>query len=239
MKALDFSPGIRWLFCFAHPDDELAVAAFLKRLVQYGATVSAAWFHSTPIRQAESESAAIHIGIGRSVFLDFPDGGFVHRLPELQSQVTEVIASVQPDRIVCASFEQGHLDHDSLNWAVCRAFRGPIIEFPEYWPYSPKVRVVNRFPAPEGEEVLELSPGEQAWKRCLARMYPSQGIRGYLGWYEVWKKLMLRPANLIRTERVRVQPGIDYMTPAHAGRIRERILRSPEWKTWMKAISQF
>lgn len=239
MKALDFSPALRWLFCFAHPDDELAVAVIMRRLVLSGATVHAAWFHSTPKRRAESEAAADMIGLGPAkTFLDFPDGKFVDDFATLIDAVSRIAESFAPDRVVCASFEQGHLDHDALNFAVSKAFGGPIIEFPEYWPYTPRVRTMNRFANPVGEEVLQLKREEQDWKRRLARSYPSQGIRSYIGWYELWTRLKLKPAKLIETERVRLQPKLNYSIPAHEERMRQRIIRTRQWKTWSEALSK-
>lgn len=236
MKALDLSPSLNWLFCFAHPDDELAVAAMMRKLLSAGARVRAAWFHSTPERKSESESACRMIGIdGSLTFFENADGNFIGDLAQLRKDVESVLVATQPDRVVCAAFEQGHLDHDALNLVIARSFGGTIVEFPEYWPYTPRVRAMNRFADPTGEEILDLSLEEQAWKRRLARLYPSQGIRGYVGWYELWTMLKLRPARLVRTERVRIQGEIDYSKPIHNGRVLASVLRSQEWARWVEA----
>lgn len=240
MSAIDLSPDLRWLFLFAHPDDELAVAVMMRRLTIAGAKVSAAWLHSTPTRRSESEAAGKLIGLkGELTFFENPDGGFIDDLHRLKMDVEKALAAAGPDRVVCAAFEQGHLDHDALNYAVAKSFQGTIVEFPEYWPYTPAVSSMNRFADPCGEEILTLSDEERAWKKNLARCYPSQGIRGYIGWFELWSMIRLNPARLVRTERVRIQAPIDYAETVHSGRARNRVLRSQEWSRWVGALATY
>lgn len=238
MTVFDLSPELRWAFVFAHPDDELAVAAWMRRLSLAGVEVWSIWAHAPPHREAEARAAANGIGLAaeRLTFLDFPDGGFADALPRLCSQVVEQLAALSPDRVVCAAFEQGHLDHDALNFAVRRAGVGTVLEFPEYWPYTPRVAAMNRFADPEGEEVLHLSPEEQTWKRVLAQGYPSQAIWRNLVAYEAWTAIKGSRAGLIKTERMRVAPPVDFRVPQVPAKYQSRVLASPQWRRWIAAL---
>jgi hypothetical protein len=238
VKAFDSDSSLRWLFCFTHPDDELAMIAWIRRLTKAGREVHLGWTHSNSVRAAEAISVAHDAGVVRSQlhFFGADDGRVCEQIPRLLPLMTDWIQQVRPDRVVTASFEQGHLDHDATNYLVSQSFGGPIFEFPLYHPYSRKIQVVNRFADSTGEEVLHLSPNERAWKRLLIGKYPSTNIRTVILSYRALRALALRPATFLVTERLRLQPVVDYMQPNLPPGFASEVARSAPWQRWLRAM---
>lgn len=241
MRAFDLDPTIKWLFCFAHPDDELAVAVWIRRLREAGADVGMYWAHHTSVRHNEAVLGAKQMNVAddRIWFGSFADGQLCDDLSGLVEDLRQRIEERPVDRVACASFEQGHLDHDALNFAVSRAFSGPVFEFPEYWPYTPWVHAMNRFAHPHGEEVISLTPEEQSWKMQLAQSYPSQAIWKNLVWFERWLKLTGRHESLVKTERMRLQTELDYRTVQLPDPWKSRTEKSRRWQRWLAAVDAF
>ncbi|MCX7799628.1 MAG: PIG-L family deacetylase [Fimbriimonadales bacterium] len=241
MRAFDEDPSLRWLFVFAHPDDELGVCAWIRRLTRAGATVHACWTHHTPVRKAEAVRAMAALGVEERnlAFLPGVDGRVAEQMPELWPRMRQVVDEARPDRVVTIAFEQGHLDHDATNLLVNRSFEGPVLEYPMYHPYTRRIQTLNRFATPDGEEVLELTQEECALKRRLARGYPSQNIHAVLVWYHVYRWLTLRPLSLCRSERLRLQVHRDYRSPNLPPRLRREVERSATWRRWLLAAEAF
>ncbi len=238
MSEFDLDPGISWLFVFAHPDDELAIAAWIRRLTSNGNKVFIAWLHAVGSRGEEAQMAAKAMGglEGNCHFADFEDGSFLARLGNIQNELKAIVSKFNPDRLVCAAFEQGHLDHDALRFAIDEVWKGATLEFPEYWPYTPHVATMNRFTSSEGESIIELTSDEQKWKLKLAKGYPNTDIWRNLFWYEVWSALKLRRAHLVRTERLRWSPAYDFKTPSVPEKYKSRVEQSIQWKQWLDAL---
>lgn len=241
MRAFDENPQLRWLFVFAHPDDELGVCAWMRRLVGAGATVRACWIHHTPVRKAEAVRSMLAIGVAEEAlwFLPGDDGRIAEQMPELWPLLRRTVSEAKPDRVVTIAFEQGHLDHDATNMLVNRSFDGPVFEYPMYHPYTRRIQILNRFATPEGQEILELTEEECELKKRLARAYPSQNIHSVLVWYHVYRWLTLRPVHLCRSERLRRQTHRDYCTPNLPARFRREVERSEEWRRWLAAATRF
>lgn len=242
MSAFDPDRGHRWLFCFTHPDDEIAMAAWMHRLAVSGAEVWAGWSVANPTREAEARSVMRLLGVcnERLFFFDAPDGNACDCLGQLLGHWASAIAKANPTRVVVCAFECGHLDHDSTNYAVVRALgernKQIAYEFPLYHTYLTRFPVLNRFANPRGEEVLNLSPDEWRLKRRVSRMYPSQNIGSLLVWYTVWGWARLSPPALCRTERMRLQTHFDFLTPNLPQSLRERVERSPKWARWVRCV---
>ncbi|MEJ5171709.1 MAG: PIG-L family deacetylase [Fimbriimonadales bacterium] len=241
MRAFDPDPSIRWLFVFTHPDDELGMCAWIRRLVRAAAYVQVCWVHDTPVRRAEALANARELGLDdtRLFFLGGTDGSIADEMPQLWPKLREVVREARPDRVVTIAFEQGHLDHDATNLLVHRSFRGPVFEYPMYHPYTRRIQTLNRFADPTGEEVLQLEPDECLLKKRMARRYPSQNIHSVLWWYHAYRWLTLRPVHLCRTERLRLQTWSDYLRPNLPERLRQEVRRSPQWARWERAARAF
>jgi hypothetical protein len=238
VTAFDSSPHLRWLFCLTHPDDELAVCAWIRRLVRAGASVSLAWTHSTPEREAESRAVATRLGVcpDNLFFFRGTDGSICDELGALLPEFRRLVRYLGPDRIACGAFEQGHLDHDATNWLVNHSFNGPVLEFPLYRTYAFPLQVLNRFSSPAGQEILALTPEEWHWKAKIAKMYPSQTIYRILCCREAFSRAYGRPLELARTERLRFQTHFNYLRPNHPARLSRAVVRTASWRRWEAAV---
>lgn len=237
LTCFDDQPGLRWLFAFAHPDDELAIAAWMHHLVQRGVHVSAIWAHATPIRRAEALNAAELIGISaeQCSFGSAIDGRFIDDLPGLKAWVANELGDGRFDRVVTVAFEQGHLDHDALNFAVNQSFSGAVLEFPMYWHYGRILQRIGRFADSNGEATWSIDVESAALLTRLLECYPSQSVKRNVRLYQ----RLSRPENgLFNDERLRLQPTTDWRTPTHAGRMRARVESSAKWKRWLAAIER-
>jgi len=231
----DPNPNLRWLFWFAHPDDEIGISAWMRLLARNGNPVRVIWGHSTPVREAESRAAMASLGITDMEFLGFPDGDLCDRMPELQPAFCDRIANFAPDRIVTHAFEQGHLDHDATHAMVRRAFEGTVLEYPMYHPYGVGLLTVNRFSDPAGAERRELDENEQRIKLAISHSYPSQAIGRTLALYDAFRKLRGWDS-LTSREWMRLATVRDFTQPNHASPLADRIRRTREWRRWRDAI---
>lgn len=221
-----------------HPDDEIAICAWIRLLASHGVDVFLSWTHDTPIREAEARAAAERLGVpqDRLFFHHAQDGLAVEELSILKASFQPMMNEVRPDRVACGAFEHGHLDHDATNLLVHLTFGGPVFEIPLYHPYLTWLQTLNRFSDPEGEEVLRLTPEERRFKSAFSKHYPSQNIRRVLVWYEVYRAMTLRPLDLRDTERMRLQAHKDFLKPNAPPRLAERIQASPQWRRWCNAV---
>ena len=224
-----------------HPDDEISVCAWIRRLAAAGNDVHISWTHSNQIRESEARAVALLLGVrsDRLHFLHGTDGQIPEEMPQLLPKFQALMAKVQPDRVCCGAFEQGHLDHDSTNLLVASSFDGPIFEIPFYHTYLTRFQRLNRFANPHGEEILNLNIDEQRFKTLIARQFPSQNIWSVLLWYELWHKARLKPMQLVQTERMRLQAPINYRRPNLPPRLAARVKRTPSWRRWKAAVRAF
>jgi LmbE family N-acetylglucosaminyl deacetylase len=238
MKAFEFDPQFRWLFCMTHPDDEISICATIKRLTDAGNEVHVSWTHSTPVRRAEALRVAEILGVPqqRLYFHAGGDGHICDEMPHLLESFRVMVNDVQPDRIACGAFEQGHLDHDATNLLVNRAFDGPVLEIPFYHTYLSRKPKMNRFAEPEGQEILHLTYDEQCLKVKVAKLYPSTAIWRNLLLDEIRRRIIQRREEpLRRTERMRLQTHKDFLTPNLPELLAARVRRSRKWRRWEAA----
>jgi LmbE family N-acetylglucosaminyl deacetylase len=241
MTLFDPDPSLRWLFCMTHPDDEISICAWMHRLATLGAHVSVSWTHSTPTREQEARAVATLLGIPQEnlYFLNATDGRACQEMLTLLPKFQTLVQQVQPDRVCCGAFEQGHLDHDATNFLVNQTFKGPILEIPFYHTYTTRLQTLNRFSNPQIEEVRNLDPQEQRLKKQVARQYPSTNIWSVLLWYEVWQLTRFKPMALAKTERMRLQTNPDFLKPAHPEPTAQKVLKTEPWQTWCQSVQDF
>lgn len=221
-----------------HPDDEISICAWIQRLRDRGIDVFMSWTHSTPAREREARNFAANLKIPQEKlrFFQAPDGHVIDEIPRLMGDYSRWIEEVSPSRVCCGAFEQGHLDHDATHFLVGQTFAGPILEIPFYHGYWTRIQTLNRFADPEGEEILELSPSEQRFKKAIAKSYPSTNIWSVLFWNEAYGLLRGRAPRLYQTERMRVCPSVDYLRPAGPPKVAQKTVNTVYWKRWLDAV---
>lgn len=247
MKLFDPDLRLRWLFCLTHPDDELAIAGWIRRLARSGVEVHLSWTTASPERRWEAIEAAERLGVVRERlhFLSGRDREVETQLSRLFPEFQDLVSQVHPDRIVAGAFEQGHLDHDATNFLLAKAAAGHssetvLLETPFYHAYCQVIPTMNRFASPsEREEELTLDAEERAFKVELARVYQSQNIWGNLLLYGLLERLRGAAEPLGAVERLRVQTHFDFTIPNLPPALAARVLRTSRWQRWSAAVADF
>lgn len=241
MRCFDDNPDLTWTFLFAHPDDELAIAGWIHHLVNSGARVWLCWAHATPERREEALDAADFLGVEEDHcrFGDLPDGQFISEMLQLDTWVNDIFEETSANRYVSMAFEQGHLDHDALHYAVHRWTGTRHFEFPLYWHYAARWQKIGVFADPKHEETWMLGEAQAILKRAMPRIYRSQTVARNVAGYEFLTKLMKGSSSLFEVERLRHVVRPDYSLPAHPEPARSKILASKPWKQWENAINQW
>jgi LmbE family N-acetylglucosaminyl deacetylase len=208
----------------------------MRRLVQGGHKVTGYWAHSTDARSAESARVARRIG-NSTIFDRFPDRELCHHMAELRTTLAQILRQIQPTHVVAPSFEQGHPDHDTLNWAVRQEWDQDLLEVPLYRP-ARVLLSVNSFWDGHGE-IHPLTPDDLAFKLELCRAYPSQRLGKVLRLHQRVHQLMRAENPLLQREIWRKQPPIDYRFPNAPHHLVNRILRSSDWKRWIFHLNRY
>ncbi len=234
------NPQSTWLFCFAHPDDELTIAAWMKQLCDLGATVHSCWTHSNPIREEEARQTAKLLGQPQDnlTFLHGLDGDVCTQIEALLPDFQNLMARINPSHIAVCAFEQGHLDHDATNFLVLSAATAPVYEFPLYHCYHHWYQTLGQFSSGTGVEELKLSQEESLLKKRLAKEYPSQNIWKILFWYEAWHRLRFRSSGLLEFESLRPTQHTTWFKPNHAEPLASQVLQSSKWQRWVQAMEK-
>lgn len=223
----------------AHPDDELSVAGWVRRLTQAGVEVSMAWTHATPTRELEARAAAARLGIPADnlFFLGGTDRRLCDEIETLLPRFAEVFGLVRPTRTVTTAFEQGHLDHDATNLMVNLTFDGEVFEVPLYHTYARILQRINVFADPEGEERIELSAAERQFKWEIVGLYPSQRIAFNLRLHELRQRLLFRELPCL-FERMRLQPSLAFDRPALPDALAREVRQTRQWARWMETLAR-
>ena len=159
------------------------------------------------LRRTEAEAVLARMGVEAVGWSERPARDLWKHLPEAEAEVRAAIARFSVDQLWVPAFEGGNADHDGANALAARlADEGlSVLEFAEYNLAGGKARS-HAFPSPNGtEEVLTLTPAEDAAKRAALAAYASE--RGNLG-YVATTQEVLRP--LAR---------YDYAAQPHAGKL--------------------
>jgi hypothetical protein len=177
-----------------------------------GSEIHLSWTHRTPAREEEARAFAAEVGVPESNlhFHAGEDGRVCEQLGELLPSFQAMMAEVRPDVVVCAAFEQGHLDHDATHWLVTHSFDGPVFEYPMYHPYTRRIQTMGRFEEPAGFRYPFPLPGQ------------GEGARGW----RFRRRADLAPGG--RFEPTASDPGIEEilaLTPEE-GRFKNRLSKT-------------
>jgi LmbE family N-acetylglucosaminyl deacetylase len=229
---MNLSRHARYLFLFAHPDDEVLISGTMKLLVQAGAEVHAAWttsgdkFVKREIRESELQRSMDILGLDESRIhlLRFPDLGMVAMMEEAAESATSLLSAIKPDIIFANAYEGGHPDHDAVNFLAYESsarlgVTPDLFEFPLYngtgtffhWKWR-----INHFPQ-DGAAVLHSPLSDDAihCKYEMMKAYSTQKL------YMVPARLACPRARLEREgEPYRPCPmDRDHTAPPHPGQL--------------------
>ncbi|MGC8658836.1 MAG: PIG-L deacetylase family protein [Desulfomonilaceae bacterium] len=181
----------RFMFIFAHPDDDVFISGLMKMLITKGVEVAGVWLTSGGYlggqdrRENELTRAMDTLGLppsSRRLFR-LPDLGLIRSMDKGISMLTEVLRDFRPQNIFVTAFEGGHPDHDAANFIVYESrFRSKtghqLFEFPLYngsgpiWTWRWRI---NSFPAGGEPTVFQkLSDPEIDCKHKIMKLYSSQ-----------------------------------------------------------------
>lgn len=226
---MNFDTTGKYVFLFAHPDDDAFIAGTMKTLILKGAEVHGVWltsgdyFGKGEAREKELAKATALLGLPSPHvhLLRFPDLGLMRMLDAASIAAAELIDKLKPDTIFSPAYEGGHPDHDSVNFIAYEGcFRAghhaELYEFPLY-NATGKARHwwwrINGFPT-GGPEVLYHRLPEEAIdaRQRITWAYSSQ-----------W--LYMIPARLASTRARLTTAGEPYR---HCPRDRDHTLRPHE-----------
>ena len=212
----------RILVLIPHPDDEVVgCAAAIARAHERGAEVHGLYLTTgvppaetawpwdrrryparVARRRSEAARAATILGLHAAGMLDVPSRRLKEHLAEADAAIGDALARLDAGMLWTPAWEGAHQDHDVANFlASLRRDAVAVWEFAEYGYAGRRVRT-NEFPAAgPDDELLVLDAAEQAAKRRLLTIYPSE--RGNLAHTRT------------RQEMFRPLPRYDYGHPPH------------------------
>ncbi len=229
-NAMGLPTNAKYLFLFAHPDDDVMICGTMKMLIDEGAEVHGAWLGSGdwlgqgPTRRAERFRAAKIIGLKQSRMHvpGIADMHFLRDLEQAARKVADLFSRIKPDIVFVPAYEGGHPDHDAVNFLAYEASRRTglkpkLFEFPLYNATGPAYKWwwrVNDFP-PGGPPALSnpLNRAAVAAKYEIMRTYTSQWMLMIPARLASSREDLLKVGELYRP----CPPVRDHTVPPHEG----------------------
>lgn len=216
----DFFRFTRYLFVFAHPDDEIYTCAFIHKLVNEGKSASLLYVTSgdyqgpevIEVREKEVRESMqlLNVPMANVHFIRVSERQLMSMISETRKNLLAKTNEIAPDCIVGHDFEGGHNGHDAVSFCTSRvaeALHIPLYAFPAYhgWPEN---RLWNQFASHEATDTLILTPEMKALQDQVITTHESQA-----GFFNT-----IRQSNsngLLSTREVLrfIAQPIDYMVP--------------------------
>lgn len=179
----------RYLFVFAHPDDEIYTCAFIHKLVSEGKSVDLLYVTSgdyqgpemVEIREKEVQESMklLKVPMANVHFMRVPERQLMDRVNEIRENVLAQVTQLSSDCIIGHDFEGGHNGHDAVSFCASRAAEGlhvPLYVFPAYHSW-PEKRLWNQFASlREAIDTLTLSPEEKILQDRVIAAHASQAV---------------------------------------------------------------
>lgn len=180
----------KYLFIFAHPDDEVYSCGLMHRLIEAGSLVSVAYVTSGDSggnpsqRESELQNSMDAIGINPANIhlLRFTEIDVIEKLDIITETVKEVVDHVAPNCVVGMDYEGGHEVHDSASFVTSRALLGSDVSqyvFPAYHTINGQRQAGLFLPGREATDVVKLKREEVDVKIRVLGAHCSQ-IRHFL-----------------------------------------------------------
>ena len=122
----------KYLFVFAHPDDEVYCCGLMHQLIDEGKTVKAIFITNgdagvnAESRVAELKESLDAIGVQESdiILMAYPEKQVMASFSAIAKALQNIITKVAPDCIVGMDFEGGHEVHDSASFLTSKSIKG-------------------------------------------------------------------------------------------------------------------
>jgi LmbE family N-acetylglucosaminyl deacetylase len=176
----------RYLFLFAHPDDDLYCCVLMRRLIEEKKSVDALYLTSGDAgggrskREEEVFLSMKQIGMEKKNvrFLGIPEKKLPHSLHKAVTSAVKMVESRGTDCAVGHDYEGGHEVHDIASFCLSEAVRlGGVEEqfvFPVYHGPPGKRKGARFKPARENPIVLPFTMKERILKETVLNCYDSQ-----------------------------------------------------------------
>lgn len=228
--AVGLPTNAKYLFLFAHPDDDVLICGTMKMLIDRGAEVHGAWLGSSEFlgrertRKAERAKAAKIMGLKKSRIhvLGIPEMRVLKDLKQAALKVTDLFTRLKPDIVFVPAYEGGHPHHDAVNFLAYEACRRTglkprLFEFPLYNATGPFYHwwwKINEFP-PGGPPAFSIPLNRAAVnaKYKIMRTYSSQWM------YMIPARLVSSRSRMLEVGEIYrpCPPGRDHTVPPHEG----------------------
>ncbi len=185
----DFFQFSRYLFIFAHPDDEIYTCAFIQKLVSDGKKVDILYVTSGDYqgpemiekreKEVQKSMQILTAPMTNVHFMRIPERQLMSRVNEVRDSMFAQSLSLNPDCIVTHDFEGGHNGHDGVSFCASRAadeLHIPLYVFPAYHAW-PEKRIWNQFVSPwEATNILTLSPEMKILQNRVIAAHATQAV---------------------------------------------------------------
>lgn len=182
----DFSQFSRYLFVFAHPDDEIYTCAFIQKLVNEDKKVDVLYVTSgdyqgpevIEVREKEVRESMrlLNVPMTNIHFMRIPERQLMNKVSETRKNLLAQVIKLAPDCIVGHDFEGGHNGHDAVSFCASRVAEELHISlyvFPAYHGW-PEKRIWNQFASHKATDTLTLTPDMQVLQDQVVATHASQ-----------------------------------------------------------------
>ncbi len=175
----------RYLFVFAHPDDEVYTAGLIHRLVTTGKAVTTVFLTNGDAganaedRETELAKSMKVIGINpeNTVKLGFLEKNVLRSLTAVSIALDGIVEELRPTCVLGMDFEGGHIIHDSASFVTAHIvgkYRLPHYVFPVYHLQNGQRKAALFISGRETTDVIDLSPEEALVKIRVLEAHAGQ-----------------------------------------------------------------
>lgn len=182
----DFFQFSRYLFVFAHPDDEIYTCAFIQKLTNERKRVDILYVTSgdyqgpemIEVREEEVRESTqlLNVPVANVHFMRVPERQLMDKVNEVRENFLTQATKLSPDCIIGHDFEGGHNGHDAVSFCTSRVAEEvhiPLYVFPAYYGW-PEKRIWNQFASHEATDTLTLTPDMKALQDRVIAIHASQ-----------------------------------------------------------------
>ncbi len=216
----DFFQFSRYLFVFAHPDDEIYTCAFIKKLVSEGKDVNILYITSgdyqgpemIEVREEEVQESTrlLNVPVANVHFMRVPERQLMGKVNEVRENLLTQATNLSPDCIIGHDFEGGHNGHDAVSFCASRVAEElhiPLYAFPAYHGW-PEKRLWNQFASHKATDILTLTQDMQVLQDQVIATHTSQA-----GFFNTIRQSSSNELLSTREILRRVSEPINYMEP--------------------------